>query len=90
MRRSIAVALLALAWSAVARADIPPPPGYVEQCTIDKACKKGEEGDDCRAWHGDTTACEKKHAKDGFEYRCRTSGASVWSEVWCRPKSKKK
>lgn len=71
-----------------ARADVPPPPGYVEQCTIEKQCKKGEEGDACRGWHGDREGCQKRHASDGFVYKCRSRGASVWTEVFCRPKAK--
>ena len=73
-----------------ARADVPPPPGYVEQCTIEKQCGKAEEGDYCHAWHGDPDACSKKHAGDGFVHKCRTRGASVWNEVWCGPKEHKK
>lgn len=69
-----------------ARADIPPPPGYTEQCTVAKQCKKSEEGDACRAWHGDREVCQKRHASDGFVYKCKTRGASVWTEVYCRPK----
>lgn len=72
-----------------ARADVPPEPGYVEKCTIEKQCKKNEEGDACRAWHGDRDVCSRKHAADGFEYKCRTRGASVWSEVYCRAKADK-
>lgn len=74
--------------SALAFADIPPPPGYVEQCTIEKQCKKEEEGDACSAWHGERDKCEKKHAQDGFVRKCRTGGASVWTEVYCRAKKK--
>lgn len=73
---------------APAAADIPPPPGYVEQCTIEKQCTKAEEGDACGAWHGDRDKCEKKHASDGFVRKCKTRGASVWTEVYCRPKKK--
>lgn len=73
---------------ALVRADIPPPAGYVEQCTIEKQCTKDEEGDACRAWHGDREVCTKKHAQDGFSLKCRSRGASVWTEVYCRPKKK--
>lgn len=74
--------------SSTAVADVPPPPGYVEQCTVEKQCKKDEEGDACGAWHGDRDKCEKKHAQDGFVRRCKTRGASVWTEVYCRPRKK--
>ena len=79
-------ALLCL--SRAAFADVPPPPGYVEQCTVEKQCKKDEDGDACGAWHGDRDKCKKLHAKDGFTYKCSTHGASVWTEIYCRPKKK--
>lgn len=74
--------------SSTATADVPPPPGYVETCTVEKQCKKDEEGDACSAWHGDRDKCEKKHAQDGFVRKCKTRGASVWTEVYCRPRQK--
>jgi hypothetical protein len=84
----MAVLMVGSLWAGAARADIPPSRGYVEGCTVEKQCKKEEDGDACRAWHGDRDACKKKHEKDGFAYRCKASGASVWTEVWCRPKAK--
>lgn len=77
-----------LAVPALAFADIPPPAGYVEQCTIEKQCKAEEEGVTCRAYHSDREVCDKTHGKDGYTRRCKTRGASAWSEVWCRPKAK--
>src|SRR3954465_14331364 len=73
----------------LAFADIAPEPGYVETCTVEKQCKKTEDGDECRAWHGDREVCRKKHQSDGFVYKCNSRGASVWSEVYCRPKGDK-
>lgn len=90
MRFRFLLPLLGLLWvPALAAADIPPPRGYVEKCTIGRQCHKGEVGDLCKAWHGDTQACSRKHKDDGFEFRCQTSGASVWEEVWCGPKKAK-
>ena len=74
--------------TSVVSADVPPPPGYVESCTVEKQCTKNEEGDACSAWHGERDKCEKKHAQDGFVRKCKTRGASVWTEVYCRPKKK--
>jgi len=88
MRYTLAALLVGSLWCGLARADIAPPPGYVESCSIEKQCGKNEEGDACRAWHGDRDACKKKHEKDGFVYRCKARGASVWTEVWCRSKAK--
>jgi len=74
--------LLALALTALA--DIPPPPDYVETCTVALACE-GREGVLCGdAYFGDREACEKKWAPEGYERACRTRGASTWDEVWCQ------
>lgn len=88
-KRGTWIALALALLPAGAGADIPPPPGYIEQCTIEKQCKKNEEGDACRAWHGDRDGCKKRHASDGFVFKCQTRGASVWTEVYCRPKGKR-
>lgn len=67
----------------IALADVPPPPGYVETCTVEKQCTPTEEGVSCGAWFGEPDACAHLLA-EGWVLRCRTSGASVWSEVYCR------
>jgi hypothetical protein len=64
-------------------ADIPPPPGYVEKCTVSAEQKSGQDCRACRAWHGGREDCEKLAAQ-GFTQRCRAGGASTWQEVWCR------
>jgi len=75
--------LLGLAIPSLAQADVPPGPDYVESCTVE-AQGAGMECVLCGdAYHGDVDACEKKHAP-GLERRCKTSGASVWKEVWCK------
>jgi len=77
--------LLGLALPSLARADLPPSPDYVERCTVE-AQGPGQECVACGdAYHGDVDACEKKHAVAGLTRRCRTAGASVWTEVWCKP-----
>ena len=86
--RSCAVLLLSFL-AATAYADLPPPEGYVEQCTIARQCKKDEDGTTCSAWHGDRQKCKKEHATDGYTYKCSTRGASTWTEVYCRAKPKK-
>lgn len=82
------ITLLLLAIPSAARADLPPPEGYVESCTAEKQCKADEEASSCGANHTDREKCKKLHASDGYVYRCKTNGASVWTEIWCRPKSK--
>lgn len=80
-------ALLAGAVAALAgpaRADIPPPAGYVESCTPEKACP-GRASVSCRGSFRDADGCRKEFAPQGMTYACRTRGASVWTEIWCKP-----
>jgi uncharacterized protein (TIGR03382 family) len=68
-----------------ARADVPPEPGYVEQCTVELQQKAGETCLACSgSYHGDTEVCAREHAPNGYARRCQTRGASVWGEVWCK------
>ncbi len=76
------VALLASS----ARADLAPPPNYVESCTIENA-PKDQECHRCGAFFGNRTWCSDELASYGFSQQCRTRGASVWGEIWCRPKA---
>ncbi|MFO0573517.1 MAG: hypothetical protein U1A78_05940 [Polyangia bacterium] len=76
-----------------ARADIPPPRGYVEKCQVQRVQKRDEFCTPCRAWHGDRNACSRSFLADtgrAWEPRCRTRGASVWTEIWCTPWTGKK
>ena len=84
MLRAALAALALTALASPALADIPPPPGYVEQCTVDKQREAGEECVSCSTYHGEPDKCEKAYGEAGYTRRCRTRGASVWSEVWCR------
>ena len=68
---------------AMALADVPPEPGYVERCTVEQACG-GRAGEACSAWHGGSEDCNPFRAK-GWEKACQTRGASAWAEVWCAP-----
>lgn len=69
----------------VAHADIAPPPGYVEACTVPRvqASNPGQTCVSCDAWHGGREGCEAYEAK-GFIRRCKTRGASTWDEVLCK------
>jgi hypothetical protein len=69
-------------------ADIAPAPGYVESCTLTKQQRANEECTMCRAWFGSRDECKKLSAA-GYARRCSTSGASVWAEMWCRPKTRR-
>lgn len=90
MKRSLRVgwvALLAvLAHSESSRADVAPDPSYVESCTLEQQKQSGDECLECRASFQDPEACRTEHATGGFAQRCRTRGASVWTEIWCRVK----
>lgn len=68
-------------------ADLAPPPGYVEPCTVEKQQKSNETCIACSTYHAEPDACVKQHAGRGFAHRCRSRGASVWTEVWCKPSS---
>jgi hypothetical protein len=80
----IAIGVLA----ANARADVPPPEGYVEACTVANEQGPGAECVDCRAWHGERDACVKEWGAKGYKQRCKTYGASAWGEVWCKGDAK--
>jgi hypothetical protein len=72
----------------VARADVAPPPGYVERCTLEKSCPLGQECVLCPADFGtNKLVCEHTLQPLGFAKQCQSRGASVWDEVWCRPVS---
>lgn len=69
-----------------ARADVAPPPDYVEQCTVANHQAPRTECVQCgEAYHGAPKACENRYTQAGYSLACRTGGASVWQEIWCRP-----
>jgi hypothetical protein len=68
-------------------ADVPPPKGYVEKCTIEAQTRIGEECRLCGAYFASREKCLAL-GREGYSQRCRSYGASVWSEVWCRLKPK--
>ncbi|MDP2312707.1 MAG: hypothetical protein Q8P41_07365 [Pseudomonadota bacterium] len=69
-----------------ARADIAPSPDYVETCTVEQRCTEAEEGKICSASFQGREDCAALETA-GWTKKCQTSGASVWSEVFCRPKA---
>lgn len=88
MRRLLAplaaAGAVALVVASSARADVAPPPGYVEQCTLEKQRSAGEECYGCAAYFGNAGHCSDSLAAYGFASKCRSRGASNWGEVWCR------
>lgn len=69
---------------ATGRADVAPPRWYVERCTLEREQKAGETCEVCSTYHAKRDACETKLEPKGYAQRCRTRGASVWREVWCK------
>jgi len=66
-----------------ARADVPPPDGYVEECTVEK---KEQPGTDCKACPNNPSNPQDYCAQQvgaGYTKVCNSYGASVWTEVWC-------
>ncbi len=43
----------------------------------------GARCEECRASFQDANACATRFASTQLQRRCKTSGASVWTEVWC-------
>jgi hypothetical protein len=84
MRLAIALGTSLLVAS-IARADVAPPPGYDEPCSLEKVQKDGQDCKLCKTYHGHPADYCSKEAGEGYSQSCRTSGASVWSEVWCKP-----
>lgn len=66
----------------LAIADIPPPDGYVDTCTVERQCPG--RGETCQASVGAPEAC-KPLADQGYTHACNGWGASAWTEVWCKP-----
>jgi hypothetical protein len=66
-----------------ALADLAPPPGYVEKCTVENHQKDGRTCTSCAADFKRRDRCELELGVKGYTRACRTRGASVWSEVWC-------
>ncbi len=69
-----------------ALADVPPPAGYVEQCTLAKKQTATNDCLECAGMHGQTLRCRNLLAPYCYQYVCQTYGASGWTEVLCRAK----
>lgn len=95
------LSLTALLCSGPVGADITPPPGWVEECTIAKQQGRIETcvespivsmGDphvltDTRGNPaGNREAYFRKLEAEGYVFRCRTgTSGSFWTEIWCKP-----
>ncbi|MFO0611598.1 MAG: hypothetical protein U0414_03350 [Polyangiaceae bacterium] len=88
MRTSVlfAAAWLATILPSVAHADVPPPAGYVESCTMANATADGQECIERQGGHTDQGVPGRWLADYGYCHRCQTYGASGWNEIYCRKK----
>lgn len=77
------VVALAICVGGPAWADIAPPPGYVETCTVERMSEGGDSCIECRGSFQDREACAGEWEPQGYDKRCQTRGASVWTEIWC-------
>ena len=77
------VVVLGAAISVPAAADIAPPPGYEETCTLEQVQVPGNSCVECRGSFQDREACATEWSPQGYEKACQTRGASVWTEIWC-------
>lgn len=86
VRIALFAPLFFLAIISVARADVPPPDGYIEQCTV---ARKEQPGTTCEACpnsyesYQGNDPCITKYTGTKFAKACRSGGASFWTEVWC-------
>ena len=71
-----------------ARADIAP--AGKETCSLDQLDTDGLVCESCRTSHEEPNACSDKYRDSEFTQQCRSSGASVWTEIWCTGEAKKK
>lgn len=83
---SIAAALSAFC-ALPALADVPPPDDYVETCTVAKQEKSTTECLACKAYYGASTRCQTMLEPFCYSKTCKSYGASVWTEVYCRSKN---
>ncbi len=82
MRSALVAGLLVTLSAVSARADLP---GPENTCTVEKQKKAGQTCESCNASHSTPDVCSQQYASTAFTKVCQSSGASVWSEVWCKP-----
>jgi hypothetical protein len=84
---SIALTLaLSLRLVGSVRADIPPPPDYVEKCTVANKQTTTSECLACSSGYFALNKCSGLLTPYCYSKVCQTYGASVFSELWCRTK----
>jgi hypothetical protein len=84
--RTWIAAVVFVVGAAPAMADMPPPDGYVEQCTVAKLQTASSECLECRAWVSHRSRCTNFLVPYCYNRLCQSYGASAWTEVFCRTK----
>jgi hypothetical protein len=79
---TVSLAVFGVAGSALA--DMAPPDGYVETCTVEQQQGAGETCVDCAVDYTDFDACANTYEPQGYTKSCQTWGASVYTEVFCK------
>jgi hypothetical protein len=90
--RSFALGLAlasSIAFVGPARADMPPPDGYVEKCTVANQETPATECLACGSGHFYNGRCSKLLTPYCFGNVCQSYGATVFTEVWCRTRSER-
>jgi len=75
-----------LTLAGAARADIPPPPDYVETCTLANQQTATSECLACAADYNNFGRCSPLLSPYCYSKVCKTWGASAYTELWCRLK----
>lgn len=87
MIRSRVPALLTLfataAFALPAFADVPPPDGYVETCSVAEKEQPGTKCATCDGFGPEPDKCKMQFQGTPYHYVCKTWGATVYTEVWC-------
>lgn len=74
----VALSAPSLAWADLAPEEPEP------DCSVASEQAKGlTDCQKCATYHAEPHKCEAL-AKDGLRQSCRSGGASVWHEVWCK------
>jgi hypothetical protein len=75
-----------LTLAGAARADVPPPDGYVETCTLANKQTATSECLACAADYNNFGRCIPLLSPYCYSKVCKTWGASAYTELWCRLK----
>jgi hypothetical protein len=81
--------LFSLMFTSHAAADVAPPDGYVEECTVAKKTTADTECLECKGLHPgaeNADRCTTLLSPYCYTSVCHAYGATVFTEVWCRTK----